>query len=242
MKTRLILATLLLVSAAFQYQGPMSLTAADPLISPATFQGFFPPEGGLRWSGPEGAIVFPDPGPRTRVRIEVVLAGWRPVGIESPRVAITALGQSVVAHPGASAEMISLETTTSGWWRSDLVVQIRSDTFDPGGGDPRRLGVRVQEARLIPTTRGLRLPPMGAIVGTAVGAILLAFTLGRGGVATPWSGGFALAFVVLAAALHALARPYIALGLWPAVILLALFAVLAWAMPRVAQQVAGLLR
>ena len=118
MKARVAVVALVLISAAFQMSGAMSLRADDPILSDATFRDFYPSEDGLRWSGGRSAIVFPDPGPGISVRVEVRLSGWRPPGVEGPRVVLSALGRSVASHPGAGAEVVSIETTTSGWWRA----------------------------------------------------------------------------------------------------------------------------
>ena len=213
MKARLAAAALILVGAAFQFPGSMRLGAADALISAATYPDFFPPENGLRWSAARSTVVFPEPGPGVKVRVELLLSGWRPPGVEAPRVVVTAGGQSVTAQPGSGAEVVALETTASGWWRSDLEVEVRSDTFDPGQGDSRRLGVRVEEARLLPVSRGLRLPPLGPLLGTAVSGLLVVFILGQAGSTNLVAGRVAIGFVTLMAAGFALARPWAGL-LW----------------------------
>src|SRR6188768_1305943 len=79
-RKRLAAAALISVCAAYQMSGRMVLTAADPLVSHATFGDFFPPEGSLRWSTDRSTLVFPDPGPGIPVRVEVFLSAWRPPG------------------------------------------------------------------------------------------------------------------------------------------------------------------
>jgi hypothetical protein len=213
LKSRLLAVALVLLAAAFQFPGAMKLGAADPLISAAAYRGFFPPEDGLRWSAARSAIVFPEPGPGIPVRVELLLSGWRPPGVAAPRVVVTAGGRSVSAQPGPGAEVVALETTTSGWWRSDLEVELSSDVFDPGPGDTRRLGVRVEEARLIPLSRGLRIPPLGPLAGAAASALLIALVLGRAGSLPRTANRAALGFVVIAAAGFTFARPWAGL-LW----------------------------
>ncbi len=232
MNARLVVVALLLVSVAFQTSGQMTLAAADSLISHATFRGFFPAENGLRWSGARSAVVFPDPGPGAPVRIELLLSGWRPPGTEGPRVTVAAGGRSVTSRPGAGAEVVSLDVVTSGWWRSDLVVELQSDTFEPGAGDARKLGVRVEEARLVPTSRGLRRPPLGAPLGSAIGALLIAFVLGRAGVAPKAAERVSLCAVVMVAALYAVARPWAAVWSGPVLLATFLIAIMVRLMPR----------
>lgn len=233
MKTRLVVVALVLIAGAFQFSGSTTLTAADPLISHATFRDFFPAEDGLRWSTDRSRIVFPDPGPGIPVRVEVLLSAWRPPGQDVPRVVLSAGGRSTTIHPGSGAERVTIETTTSGWWRSDLEVEVRSDVFEPGPGDARRLGVRVEEARLVPVSRGLRVPPLGALVGTTVVALLIAFILGRAGVTPLAAERAALAVIVTFAALYAWARPFAAVWSGWFALLLLLTAVASGLMPRV---------
>lgn len=232
MNARLFAAALVLVGAAFQFPGAMKMGAADALISSATYQDFFPPENRLRWSASRSTIVFPEPGPGVPVRVELVLSGWRPQGVEAPRVVVTAGGRSVTAQPGPRAEVVALQTSTSGFWRSDLEVEVRSDTFDPGQGDARRLGVRVEEARLVPLSPGLRLPPLGPLLGTAVSGLLIVFILGRAGSTRRAAGRAALGFVILMAAGFALARPWAGLLFTPLALSLMVLAGLALGLPR----------
>jgi len=76
---RLVLITLLGIAAAYQVPSTMTLRAAE-LLSAVTYRGFADAESGFRWSGARSEVVFPDPGPRWPVRVEVVLSAWRPRG------------------------------------------------------------------------------------------------------------------------------------------------------------------
>lgn len=240
MSSRSAVVALVLTGAAFQVPGPTTLKAADPLVSPATFRDFFPPEGDLRWSSDRGSIVFPGPGPGIPVRVEVRISAWRPPGQDGPRVTLTAGGRSTTVHPGPGAEHVTLETTTSGWWTSDLEVEIRSDVFEPGGGDARRLGIRVEEARLVPLAGGLRVPPLGALAATALIALLTGFVLGRAGVAPLSAERAALAVSVVVAGGYAFARPLTAVWSGPVAALLLLTAIAAGLMPHAARALAGI--
>jgi len=241
-KTRLAVAALLLGCAAFQTQGPTTLWASDPLVSHATFRDFFPPEGGLRWSGDRSVIVFPDPGPGLPVRVEVRLSAWRPPGKDGPTVVLSANGRSRTVQPGSGAERVTLETTTSGWWRSDLEVEIRSDVFEPGEGDLRRLGVRVEEATLVPLTRGPRVPPIGILIETAVMAWLIAFVLGRAGVSAKATERASLVAIAGVAALLAFARPVAVVWAGPLVLAFALLSAASALMPLTTRALASIVR
>ncbi|MBX7186104.1 MAG: hypothetical protein K1Y01_13265, partial [Vicinamibacteria bacterium] len=232
MRGRVALVALALAGAAFQFPRPMTLVAADPLVSGATFRDFHPPEGGLRWSSDHSAIVFPDPGPGIPVRVELLLSAWRPAGQDGPRVVLTAGGRSTTIHPGAGAERVTLDTTTSGWWRSDLELGIHSDVFEPGQGDARRLGIRVEEARLVPLARGPRVPPLGALLGTALLSLLVAFVLERTGVGPKNAERAALVAGAVIAVLYAVARPFAALWLGPSLILMLAIGSASILMPR----------
>jgi hypothetical protein len=239
MKTRLIALSFVLVAAAFQFSGAMTLGAGDALSS-FTFRDFSDPEGGLRWSTDRSTIVFPDPGPGVPVRVEVRLSGWRPAGQEPPALVLSASGRSTSLHPGAGAETVSFQTTTSGWWRSDLEVELRSDVFEPGAGDKRRLGVRVEEARLVPLSRGPRIPPVGALAGTALVGLLVAFILGRAGVAPKTSERAAGVVIAWIAAEYAFARPWAAVCAGPLLLVTAALAVAAWTLPGATRSVAAI--
>jgi hypothetical protein len=202
---RILLVVLVGIAAAFQVPSTMTLGAAD-LLSPLAYRGFFPPESGFRWSGGHGEIVFPDPGPGWPVRVEIDLSAWRPRGEAPPHVTVSAGANTVTVVPAAGSETVTLDTVTSGTWRSDLVVSVDSETFRPGPGDPRRLGVRVTEARLSPISTGVRTAPLGALF-TAAAIVLLLFLVMRSAGASPGAAeGAGIAAAIALAAGYAFAR------------------------------------
>jgi hypothetical protein len=142
---------------------------------------FYDGEGSYRWSRARGEILFPDPGARDPVRLEVELSGFRPPGSKPPRVAIEAGGRSVSLTPSRRVETYSLETASAGIWSSSSRVQIRSETFVPGGGDERALGVRVHRARLV--LEGPASPPLKQLLASGVAAALLFLHVGAPGAA-----------------------------------------------------------
>lgn len=241
MKVRLVMAALIAVSAGFQTSRPQIVGAADPFTADATYRDFFPEEDGLRWSGGRSAVVFPDPGPGVPARVELLVSGWRPPGLDAPNVVVTAGGRSIARRLASGAEVISIDALTTGVWRSDLVVEIRADTFEPGAGDARKLGIRIEEARLVPLSPGLRRPSLLALIETSVGALLIAFVLLRAGVGPRGAEGAALCGVMAVGALYAFARPYAAVGLGPAVLALGLAALVTMVSPRITRTMADLL-
>ncbi|MEO5762707.1 MAG: hypothetical protein ABIR28_10395, partial [Vicinamibacteria bacterium] len=231
---RLVAVSLLLATAAYQVQRPIVLHAADGLVSHATFHDFFPTESGLRWSSDWSTIVFPGPGRGAAVRVEVLLSGWRPPGEDAPRITLSVGGRRVAQTLGPSAAVVSLETATVGVWNSDLEVGLQSDTFEPGAGDARRLGVRVEEARLIPLARGIRVPPISSVAALILLGWLVAFIAMTGGVSPRTADRAAMLCVAVLAALFAFARPIAAVWIWPLDVALGVIALLAFLMPRVA--------
>jgi hypothetical protein len=168
-----------LVALAYRFPTAIEIDLGRGVEGALGSSGFYDAEGSYRWSRARGEIAFPDPGARNPVRLELVLSGFRPPGSEPPRVAIEAGGRSLTLTPSRRVETYSLETATAGLWSSSSRIQIRSDTFVPGGGDERALGVRVHRARLI--LDGPALPPLRQIVASGAAAALLALYLGAPG-------------------------------------------------------------
>jgi hypothetical protein len=228
---RILLVLLLGIAAAYQVPSTM-VVGADDILSAVTYRGFGAPESGFRWSGARGEIVFPDPGPGWPVRVEVLLSGWRPRGQPAPRVTLTAGGHSVSVRPPPGSATVSLDTITSGNWRSDLVVAIDSETFRPGPADPRTLGVRVTEARLAPLSSGIRTAPLGALVTGAAMVLLLFLAVVRGGAGPRIAERAAMAAALLLAAGYAFARPWTAAASYPVLFAVAAAALAAHVVPR----------
>ena len=184
--------TMALVALAYRFAATIEIDLGRGVEGALGSTGFYDTEGSYRWSRAQSEIVFPDPGARFPVRLELVLSGFRPPGSEPPRVAIEAGGRSVTLAPSRRIETYSLETATEGIWSSSSRVRIRSDTFVPGGGDERALGVRVHRARLI--LAGPALPPVRQILLCGAAAALVAFHLGAPG-ATALGVLFGLGFL-----------------------------------------------
>jgi hypothetical protein len=182
-----------LVVFAYRLPALVSIDFGRPLDGLLGSSGFFDAEGSYRWSRAASEIVFPDPGASSPVSIEIDLAGFRPRGAAPPRVVVESGGRTVVLLPDRRRETYSLETATAGVWSSTARLQIRSDTFSPGGGDERALGVRVHGARL-------RLPkgawaPLKQVISAAATAAGVALLFGaRGGVLAALLLGAGFAF------------------------------------------------
>jgi hypothetical protein len=175
-----------LVALAYSLPASVGIDFGRRIEGALGSSGFYDLEGSYRWSRARSEIVFPDPGARAPVRLELVLSGFRPPGSEPPRVVIVANGRTSTITPSRRIETYALEGSTSGLWSSTSRVQIRSDTFVPGAGDERALGVRVHGARLV--LEGPAVPSLRQLVAAALVAALLALRAGA-------PAGVALAFV-----------------------------------------------
>ena len=127
---------------------------------------FHDAEEGYRWTRGTSRMRFLDSGASPTARVEIALAGFRPRGTRPPLLVIESGGETLRRSPGRRAELYKLETRTEGVWSSTLDVSLRSDTFSPGAGDDRSLGVRVHEARLVlPNGVEAAAPPARSSLG-----------------------------------------------------------------------------
>ncbi len=209
----LAFASLVAVSLGYLIRPTLVISPGSGLLGALTVHNFHDAEGAYRWTRARSSLVFPDPGPGLKARVETHVSGFRHPGQDPPLLVIQAEGESLQTRPGSRPETISFAAETRGWWRSDLEIVFRSETFTPGEGDRRSLGVRVHEVRLVPTGSFIQLglAPLRQLVFTSAGLLLIftllvqsgrthrrAFHIGMG-VAAAWAVGFAFA------------RPYAAL-------------------------------
>jgi hypothetical protein len=214
----------LAASAAYQVARPLEVAADTPLLGAWLFEDVHAGEGDERWTRARSQVLLPEPGPDLVARVEVDVSGWRPRGQPPPRLVLEAGPGHLIAQPQASRETLSFPSATAGWWSSTLSLQLRSDTFVPGTGDARALGVRLHAVRLIPQgpTLALRRPPLRPLVWAALCGLLVFLALAR---ATPArqrrAHGAALVFALVLGCLLVWARPYAVLGLPGLAVLLA---------------------
>jgi hypothetical protein len=216
-----------LVALGYAVPATLDVDLGSELTGSLASRGFHDRETGYRWTRARSEIVFPDPGAGP-VRLELTLAGFRPRGAEPPNVIVEAGGETLRFQADRRARIYTLDASAEGLWSSTLSVLLRSETFSPGAGDERSLGVRVHRARLI-LDRPSRAP-LKQVLASAVLALLL-FSVFR----SP-RAGFAAA-AGLGAALgtgYAFLRFETALLVPPLQWTLALVAVLGWALPSAA--------
>jgi hypothetical protein len=142
------LTTIVLVTLAYRLPTRMTVEMGNAPLSALLTDNFHDAEEGYRWTRGLSRIRFLDPGIATTARVDILLAGFRPRGSSPPLLVIESGGETLRATAERRAQHYELETRTEGIWRSTVEIAIRSDTFSPGGGDDRTLGVRVHEVQL----------------------------------------------------------------------------------------------
>lgn len=205
----------LATSAAYQVAPTLALDLGSGALGSWLARDLYPAEGDFRWTRARSRVVLPDYGAGEPVRVEARVAGWRPPGEAAPHLVVRAGGASRSATPGQGPELVAVETQSAGLWASDLTIALDSDTFVPGGGDSRALGVRVYELRVVPLgpRLALRRPPLRQVV-SAVAVVLLAFgLLGRSGLSQRRATAVAVGLSIAVAAAYALVRLHAALCL-----------------------------
>jgi hypothetical protein len=97
-----------------------------------------------RWSKGTSYIKFPQIEAISPLTLSLCIGGLRPPGVRPPRASIKVNGHTL-AEFITSKGMEIYEFAVNRWMLEpgDLVVEIESDTFVPGGGDLRELGVIV---------------------------------------------------------------------------------------------------
>ena len=208
------------VALAYQVPTTLDLQMGRGFTTSFAVENFHDGEGTYRWSRARSRLVFRDPGASERARLELTLAGFRPRGEEPPLVFIVAGGESLRLTPSRRIGDYSLDVTTRGVWSSDLAVDIRSETFSPGAGDARALGVRVHRARLV--LGGWAVPPLRQVLLSALATLLL-FALSGGRAATILAAPTLAVSFALFRGLATLVVPVLAT-------LLTAFALVRWAM------------
>lgn len=174
-----LLATLA-AAGAYQIARPLEVSARTPLAS-WLFQDVHGGEGDMRWTRAHSRVLLPEPGPGL-ARIEVDMAAWRPRGLPGPRIVLEAGPGRLEAQPEHGRQTLAFPTVSAGWWSSDVTLHVTSETFSPGAGDTRALGVRLYAVRLIPAgpALALRRPPLQPLAWAALcGGLLCALVARR---------------------------------------------------------------
>ncbi len=169
-------ASMLAVALGYVVPTTMELDLGASFPSGLTIDGFYDAEGGFRWSRASSEITFRDAGAANEAKLELELSGFRPPGASPPVVVLQGNGAPTRLSAERRFHVQSIVTPVRGWWSADLVARLRSETFTPGAGDERSLGVRVSRARLVLADGAT--PPLRQLLFTGI-VVFLASALGR---------------------------------------------------------------
>ena len=181
---------------------PPAPHTVDLSTSSAPVSHFYPPEQGgdraFRWSRATSAVSLP--ALATSQVVSVTLDPARPAGSPPARFHLS-LGDDEIASFEALPGRNTYTATLSPGWYGEVRLVIDSDTFFPGPGDSRRLGMAVFEVGTAAQTgrTGLLLPPYLWLALAALLPALAVLMLGRGSVrgAVPVGAVAAVVAVVL---------------------------------------------
>jgi hypothetical protein len=191
---------------------PSYVTGLDG-AAPAVVRGVHPtefePDGlSFAWTQERLTLVF-DGLDRSRAWTLVLRAkAGRGPGLPLPTATITVDGTARAAVPvGAQWQEIRATIPTDPRTRPTRIAVDVAPTFVPGPNDPRRLGMIVDEIRLVPD--GRPAPPPRAVRSAAIAGAIAGALLVLAGAPLPWALGLLAAFAAAqAAAVLAGAAPY----------------------------------
>ena len=87
---RLVVVSLLAVSAAYLVCLPVEIPMEAGLLSALCTENMHRAEGPYRWTRGQSSVTFPDPGPDLDVEVELFVSGFRPRGGTPPLVVVEA--------------------------------------------------------------------------------------------------------------------------------------------------------
>lgn len=156
--------------------------------------------GGLTfaWTGERAELHLPGLDRRSPWTVSVRLRGARPDVTRLPEVRL-ALDDAVVASARTSNvfEEIRAEIPASADNDRGAVISLLvSETFVPGPGDPRALGVMVDEIRVAPAPGAIALPPRRTLGGAMISAGLFGAALAAIGLTPIFAVGGAVVIAV----------------------------------------------
>lgn len=166
---------------------------------PSQARGFYPVErdasGNFAWTRESAELQLPDIDRRVPWTCSIRFRGGRPDPGTLPDVRFVVEGAVVrTVRATNDIEFVEFTVPTAALRRSLTLGISVSNTFLPGSGDPRHLGVIVHEFGCRPAERAGVLPPRRALAGASLSAALFGAAFGLMGV-TPGSaiGGAVLA-------------------------------------------------
>jgi Ca2+/Na+ antiporter len=158
---------------------------------PPVARGFYPieraPDGlTFAWTRDRAELHLPGLDRRSPWTATVRFRGARPAGVRQPEVWLAVDGR-IDGRRDASNAWEELSVTVPASTANDrgvLLTLQASSTFVPGPGDPRQLGVVVDEIRLVPATSVVALPPRRTIGGAMISAGLFGLAVAAIGLTT----------------------------------------------------------
>lgn len=183
-------ACLAAATLAFVYASWPALVVEFDRDLPRQVTGVYPSERdnltGLTfaWTGAEMGVRAPGLDRRVAWTLDVRLRAARPDG-RPAAVAFFADGIHLATHVAPQDfGQVQVTIPARGERRRDVAITMRaSDTFTPGPGDPRPLGVLLDRLTLTPS--GIVLPPRRAFFGAAASAGILGAAVALLGVTAP---------------------------------------------------------
>jgi hypothetical protein len=170
-------AALLVIAYAW---GPDLLVSLD-IDPPPIVHGLYPVErstDGLTfaWSRDQLRVMLPGLDRQHSWEFKIRLSTPRPAGAAPPHVTFAVDGVTLKTVRGTQGFQfqdvaITLPTVTGEKRGAAIIVQA-SDTFVPGPGDTRQLGMMVDELRIVRPAQGVPIIPRQAIAAAAVGGAI----------------------------------------------------------------------
>lgn len=166
------------VVAGYQISMPYAVRLGEEGDS-SYIDGFYEPESNpydtYRWSEKTAVVRFPGIGCPQALTMRMRMNGARPGGIALPQVILKVNGTRVTqfapeGHMKVYEFRIPRETTGCS---GDVELEIDSETYSPGGGDLRELGVMVDWVVALPERGGIVLPAPLPLASLAVVATIV---------------------------------------------------------------------
>ncbi|MGC9023268.1 MAG: hypothetical protein ACP5NB_00300 [Chloroflexia bacterium] len=212
----LLLGTLLLLFLAGQVGPPLTLEVGER-PDEMFLSGFYEPErvagSSFRWSTGEGRLDIPALG-SAPYRLNLRLAAPRPAGTPPPLLSLIQGGHllletTVEPVPQVYSLLLPAEALSPG----NLALEWRCETFSPGEGDPRMLGVVLDRLEVWRAGRPLALLPPETYLWPLAAVLLTVLLARRLGWPRQVALGAGAAGALVLAALLAWTRPFLAPGL-----------------------------
>ncbi len=151
------------------------------------------------WTSDRVRVSLPGLDRGTQWRCSVRFRGGRPAGIAQPTLDIAVDGRTLVSQAASNEYQDVVVVAPPRPARGLRLTLTSSDTFEPGPGDPRALGVQVDRLACVPDAGRVPLPPVQSLVASAGSAAVFGALFGILGVGWWPSAAATLAVAILQA-------------------------------------------